>query len=129
MWGWDNADIVFASRSKRWRTSDEDERWGGNTLIATVRSSRVSRAFHTSPMPPAPRGETISYGPSRVPAPITNQQPRITNRPASLLLHLRRPVQYDRHGCGVGALGRSVDENALAVTRNGVIDHGSAKKT
>jgi hypothetical protein len=29
-------------------------------LIATVRSSRVSRARYTSPMPPAPSAETIS---------------------------------------------------------------------
>jgi hypothetical protein len=36
-------------------------------LIATVRSRRVSRARYTSPMPPAPSGETISYGPSLVP--------------------------------------------------------------
>jgi hypothetical protein len=32
----------------------------GRTLTATVRSRRVSRAFHTSPIPPAPRGERIS---------------------------------------------------------------------
>src|SRR5437016_7177050 len=37
------------------------------TLIATVRSSRVSRARYTSPMPPAPIAATISYGPSRAP--------------------------------------------------------------
>src|SRR5947209_16571332 len=35
--------------------------------MATVRSSRVSRARYTSPMPPAPRGATISYGPSLPP--------------------------------------------------------------
>lgn len=29
--------------------------------------SRVSRAFHTSPIPPAPSGATTSYGPSREP--------------------------------------------------------------
>src|SRR5438874_1343010 len=34
--------------------------------MATMRSSRVSRARYTSPMPPAPIGEMISYGPSRV---------------------------------------------------------------
>jgi hypothetical protein len=37
------------------------------TLTATVRSKRESRARYTSPMPPAPKGETISYGPSFVP--------------------------------------------------------------
>ncbi len=40
---------------------------GGSTLIATVRSSRVSRARYTSPIPPAPSAPTISYGPRRVP--------------------------------------------------------------
>src|SRR5688500_15703862 len=35
--------------------------------MATSRLRRVSRAFHTSPMPPVPRAERISYGPSRVP--------------------------------------------------------------
>jgi hypothetical protein len=29
---------------------------------------RVSRAFQTSPIPPAPMGARISYGPKRVPA-------------------------------------------------------------
>ncbi len=37
------------------------------TLIATVRSRRVSRALYTSPIPPAPSGERISYGPRRAP--------------------------------------------------------------
>jgi hypothetical protein len=32
--------------------------------MATVRSRRVSRARYTSPMPPAPRGATTSYGPN-----------------------------------------------------------------
>jgi hypothetical protein len=39
-----------------------------NSPIATMRSSRVSRAFHTSPIPPAPSGARVSYGPSFVPA-------------------------------------------------------------
>src|SRR5678815_6078998 len=39
----------------------------GSTLLATMRSSRVSRAQYTSPIPPAPIGSRISYGPSRVP--------------------------------------------------------------
>src|ERR1700730_431755 len=36
--------------------------------MATMRSNRVSRARYTSPMPPAPSGDWISYGPSFVPA-------------------------------------------------------------
>ena len=39
--------------------------------MATLRSSRVSRAFQTSPIPPAPTRETTSYGPRRVPAETT----------------------------------------------------------
>ena len=39
----------------------------GRILMATSRSSRVSRARYTSPIPPAPRAERISNGPSRVP--------------------------------------------------------------
>jgi len=35
--------------------------------MATSRPSRVSRARYTSPMPPAPAGERISYGPSLLP--------------------------------------------------------------
>ena len=38
-----------------------------NCFTATVRLSRVSRAFQTCPIPPSPSGPTISYGPSRVP--------------------------------------------------------------
>ena len=40
----------------------------GRTFSATSRFSFVSRARYTSPMPPAPSGERISYGPRRVPA-------------------------------------------------------------
>ena len=36
--------------------------------MATSRCRRVSRARYTSPIPPAPIGATISYGPSFVPA-------------------------------------------------------------
>ena len=36
-------------------------------FTATERSSRVSRALYNSPMPPAPSGERISYGPSLSP--------------------------------------------------------------
>ena len=60
MCGCENCEIVFASRSKRWRVSSLVERWAARTLTATVRSSRVSRALYTSPIPPAPMGATIS---------------------------------------------------------------------
>ena len=45
MCGCEICEIVFASRSKRWRSSGFDERCGGSTLTATVRSSRASRAL------------------------------------------------------------------------------------
>ena len=60
MCGCESCEIVFASRSKRWRTSAEEERCCGRTFTATVRSSRVSFALYTSPMPPAPIGAAIS---------------------------------------------------------------------
>src|SRR6266540_5436367 len=62
MWGWFNAATLRASRSKR-----SLKRWWA-TLMATMRSRRVSRALYTSPMPPAPMGARISYGPRRAPA-------------------------------------------------------------
>ena len=68
MLGWLSEDIAFASRSKRSLASGFSDMWAGRTLIATVRSRRVSRPRYTSPMPPAPSGDWISYGPSLVPA-------------------------------------------------------------
>ena len=38
------------------------------TFTATIRPRRVSRALYTSPIPPAPIGERISYVPSLSPA-------------------------------------------------------------
>jgi serine/threonine protein kinase len=40
---------------------------GGRNFSATSRPSFVSRARYTFPIPPAPSGATISYGPSFVP--------------------------------------------------------------
>src|SRR5690348_4743892 len=59
--------MARASRSKRCFRSGLSDRCDGRTLIATVRSRRVSRARYTSPMPPAPSAPVISYGPSFVP--------------------------------------------------------------
>src|SRR5439155_2730422 len=50
------------SRSKR------SPNWAEETLIATIRSRRVSLARYTSPIPPAPTCVRISYGPRRAPA-------------------------------------------------------------
>jgi hypothetical protein len=57
----------LASRSNRARRSASFDTSSGRTLMATSRSRRVSRARYTSPMPPAPSGALISYGPRRTP--------------------------------------------------------------
>src|SRR5262249_29286857 len=92
MCGCESWEIVFASRSKRCRISSLAERWPGSTLTATVRSSRVSRARYTSPIPPAPTDARISYGPSLVPACIS-----VSIRPRGSVLEPLRPV-HDHRG-------------------------------
>ena len=54
------------SRSNRALSFASSANSAGNTLMATLRSRRVSCALYTSPSARA-EGETISYGPSRVP--------------------------------------------------------------
>jgi tannase/feruloyl esterase len=67
MCGWFSEASTFASRSKRVSRSASQANASGRTLIAALRSSLVSRALYTSPIPPAPSGATTSYGPRRVP--------------------------------------------------------------
>jgi len=50
--------MALASRSNRSLNCSAE------TLSATIRSSRVSRAFHTSPIPPRPMSAMHSCGPS-----------------------------------------------------------------
>ena len=53
----ERADVrVIQSRNRAASRSKRSLNFSFEVLIATVRSSRVSRAFHTSPFPPAPRG-------------------------------------------------------------------------
>src|ERR1700691_2876281 len=68
MLGWFSAATARASVSNRRKRSASRAIPLGRTLIATSRPSRVSRARYTSPMPPAPSGVRISYGPILVPA-------------------------------------------------------------
>src|SRR4030095_7565004 len=70
MLGWDSDATARASRSKRGSASPSSEKLSGRTLTATSRPSRVSRARYTSPIPPAPRRESSSYGPKRFPGAI-----------------------------------------------------------
>src|SRR5258705_500953 len=67
MFGWFSEARTFASRWNRAIRSASAANASGRILMATSRSSRVSRARYTSPMPPAPSAESISYGPMRVP--------------------------------------------------------------
>src|SRR5450755_3773866 len=65
--GWFRAEADFASRMKRSARLALGAESLRRTLMATTRFSRLSRALYTSPMPPAPSGARISYGPSFVP--------------------------------------------------------------
>src|ERR1700757_4205162 len=65
--GWFNAPKHRASCSKRFKRSLSRETAVGRTLTATLRSNLVSRARYTSPIPPDPSNDWISYGPSFVP--------------------------------------------------------------
>src|SRR5687767_8033923 len=64
--------------------------------MATSRPTRKSCARYTSPIPPAPRGATISYAPSRVPAARCKGR-RITPPPGRLLLRQLDAVGDERH--------------------------------
>ena len=60
-------EMVFASRSNRCRRSESEATCSGSTLMATVRSKRVSVAYQTSPIPPSPILAVTAYGPRRAP--------------------------------------------------------------
>ncbi len=60
MFGWLSEARTLASRSKRAWRSGSSANPAGRNFSATSRPNRVSRARHTSPMPPAPSGATIS---------------------------------------------------------------------
>ena len=66
MCGWLTFATARASRAKRCVCRGLPDP-GERILIATIRSRRVSLARYTSPIPPAPSGATIEYGPNCVP--------------------------------------------------------------
>src|SRR5262252_7618180 len=129
MFGWLSDAIACASRSKRCFISRSSAQCKGSTLMATVRSSRVSRARYTSPMPPAPTMSRISNVPSRVPAASV-----IALALSFLRLHFR-PVADDgqtSHACGKSstdtAAGDAAVEEQIAasssLTAHGVENRG-----
>ena len=67
MFGWFSAASTSASRWNRASRSASRATDPSSTLMATWRFRLVSVARYTSPMPPTPRGDRISYGPRRVP--------------------------------------------------------------
>ena len=90
--------------------------------MATSRPNRASWARYTSPMPPAPRGDWISYGPSLVP-----EIRAIGARNYSL----RSTLHADGNGSGrvVGypeviqsVLIRRTNDNFLFARHSGLID-------
>src|SRR5882757_8281479 len=98
MFGWLRAAIARASRSNRALNC------AAEIFIATVRSSRVSRALKTSPMPPFPICERISYGPSRVP--LDNDIAFQTFYALQAPDILKRSLRPGDLAGGVGSVGR-----------------------
>src|SRR5215475_12948662 len=101
--------------------SASSEKEAGRTLIATSRPRRVSRARYTSPIPPAPMGAMISYGPSLVLAgsvigsSLRRKLYGLRYRFASSL-QVRSPVDDERERRGVSFLS-CVNEKAFPVAR------------
>ncbi len=82
--------------------------WEESTLRATSRSSLVSRARKTSPMPPAPTADTISYGPRRVPAARLIRTPGRCERESATRGHSTPPrlqITPGPHPIGPGPVG------------------------
>src|ERR1700689_5932299 len=67
MFGWSIGGSPCPARRKRASRSGSCATSGGSSLSATSRPSLVSVARYTSPIPPAPSDDLISYGPSFVP--------------------------------------------------------------
>src|SRR5262249_33169705 len=64
-----------------------------------VRSSLVSRARYTSPIPPAPRGDNTSYGPRRAPEPRVMRLPvQQAGGPVGHEEDRRGPLPVNRRG-------------------------------
>src|SRR5262245_38931653 len=125
MFGWFRTPAARASCSKRFRRSASCEKDAGRTLIATSRPRRGSFARYTSPMPPAPRGPAISYGPSRVPEESVMER----DGSSSTLLESLDDVEVGevaQVGIGVGLPVRSDPDRADARHAGRVAGHQGA---
>src|ERR1017187_4752337 len=112
MFGWLTAASDFASRSKRVMLSLFSKNSSGRTFSATSLPSFVSFARYTSPMPPAPSGARISYGPRRAPAASVKQ---LSSSRAPRTVDARDPL--GRHEAGDLLPFREAD--LLSVGRDG----------
>ncbi len=101
--GWFRAATARASCSKRCRRSVSRAKDSGRIFKATSRPNRVSRARYTSPMPPAPSGATISYGPTLVPEVRAIRTAYYSREHAALTLTCNGlqlfMIRCARHGC------------------------------
>src|ERR1700734_3584746 len=124
MFGWFSAEVARASRRNLSMACAPGNDSLGRSFSATSRPNRASFARYTSPIPPAPSGATISYGPSFVPAFSTIEIVRLANNPhidsSWLFLHQRRPVGYQRNIGRPGLAHWNRQQQALAVRRDPV---------
>ena len=87
------ADVGVIQRSQRGRfplkpgeaVRGQSRMLSDSIFSATSRCSLVSRAPYTSPIPPAPSGERISYGPRRMPGLRAKRLPWIIRAARSII--------------------------------------------
>src|SRR5207344_1201651 len=111
MLGWFSEARVLASRWKRASRSASCANASGRILIATSRSSFVSRARYTWPIPPSPISAATSYGPRRVPGTMVIRS----------LLQQLQPVRDDRDRGWRGIVGDRLDEKPLPIASDRVV--------
>src|SRR4030095_1354170 len=105
MLGWLRPPPARASCSTRRKRSGSFENDAGKTLTATSRPSRGSFARYTSPIPPAPSGETISYRPTPPPEESVNLRLSLdpvqeiqVGQGAQVTVDVRESVRRGQHG-------------------------------
>lgn len=98
-------------------------RYAQAALTTTGRSSRVSRALYTSPIPPAPAGARISYGPSLspvdrlIPTAALPRAPASSAQPPSATLARGRPR--------VRSTGTAYPSDRVRTTRTHLAERGT----
>src|SRR5580704_5147723 len=122
MLGWFSAATAWVSCSKRRSRSLSLAKDSGRIFKATSRPKRVSRARYTSPMPPAPTSDWISYGPILVPWARGMSARSIAQRSAKSIATSRftdEPAYLDQPTVG-HRRHRHTDAHALAFVYGGL---------